>query len=124
MNKTGLYSGEEMKGKNPNATLTEEDVFMIRERAAGGMPAKKLAEFFNVGVETVRRVIRRETWAWVGGGKGKKIERDSPVISDDEQAMIASKRKLAALLTEEGSTRALAEGLLSELTGESNEPKV
>lgn len=43
--------------------LTAEIVAQIRTRYAdGGMIYRELATEYNVGVETIARVIRRESW--------------------------------------------------------------
>lgn len=48
--------------RNGNSTLTESDVRAIR---ASRESPRRLAEFYGLGVETIRRILRRESWAWL-----------------------------------------------------------
>lgn len=43
--------------------LNEEQVRAIRQGAARGDSPRELAMLYQLGLETIRRVIRRETWA-------------------------------------------------------------
>ena len=51
--------------RTANTGLTEGSVRIIRNRAAQGVPVRVLATEFDIGLETVRRIIRHDTWAWV-----------------------------------------------------------
>lgn len=47
--------------------LVAEDVVRIREIAARrGQTVREIANWYGVGVETVRRIIRRDTWTHLG----------------------------------------------------------
>ena len=48
-----------------NVKLDEETVRAIRRAKEQGMSAKTIAQQLNVGLETIRRVLRGDTWAWV-----------------------------------------------------------
>lgn len=48
--------------RNGNAVLGEEDVRRIR--ASSDSP-QTLAMVYGLGVETIRRIRRRETWSWL-----------------------------------------------------------
>ena len=48
-----------------HSTLTERDVARIRKRGAAGDKPRLIAIDYNVSTETVRRILRRETWAHV-----------------------------------------------------------
>lgn len=48
--------------RNGNSTLTESDVRAIR---ASRESPRHLAAFYGLGVETIRRILRRESWAWL-----------------------------------------------------------
>lgn len=47
-----------------NAKITEESVRALRRLADTHTP-KELARIYGLGLETVRRILRRDTWAWV-----------------------------------------------------------
>jgi len=53
------------KGRSARAELTEAAVRGIRSKAALGASVRQLAEEYDVGFETVRRILRWETWRWV-----------------------------------------------------------
>lgn len=46
--------------------LTPGDVIRIREMVSVGMSMRKIAKIFKVSRETIRRIVRRETWRDVG----------------------------------------------------------
>lgn len=50
--------------RNPSSKLTEKDVFEIRN-LRGTKSVTQIAELFNVGRETIRRIINRERWAHI-----------------------------------------------------------
>lgn len=82
--------------------LTEMEVLRIRELHERKMSARELADFFDVSVETVRRVLRGETWRHV-----KVVERVP------EETIAASVGKVLAVLEgeckEENGPRIAAE---------------
>lgn len=45
--------------------LTEQDVLAIRTLSAEGLGAKRIAKGYGVAWETIRAIIRRDTWAWL-----------------------------------------------------------
>lgn len=51
-----------------NAKLTLEDYDLLVEQSLGGMKTKELSEFWGIGVEQVRRILRGE----VGVGRQRK----------------------------------------------------
>ena len=87
----------------PNARFTAAEVLAIREdfevwKAAGGRQATyayRMADKYKVGVETIRKMLRGETFRHVGGAK-------SPVDVAEEAAeaalLEASRRRLEAAL--------------------------
>lgn len=50
----------------PSAILDEEKVIQMRALAAQGIKPRDLAQRFQLSVESVRRVLRGDTWSWVG----------------------------------------------------------
>jgi hypothetical protein len=51
--------------KKPNAKLSGEDVGKIWVAARRGERARDIAYFFKVSTETVRRILRGDTWTQV-----------------------------------------------------------
>ena len=50
-------------GENSNfAKLTCSDVLVIRKKLADGFSTKDIAQEFNVSVDNIRRINRRDTW--------------------------------------------------------------
>lgn len=47
---------------SPSAKLREKDVIKIRERFSNGCTTKALSTDFNVSVDNIRRIVRRDTW--------------------------------------------------------------
>lgn len=59
--------GYSIKGRATNAKLGEADVRrMRREHSLGLKTPRQLAQEFGLAAETVRKVLRWETFAWVG----------------------------------------------------------
>lgn len=54
------------KTRTANASLSEDEVRTIRRLGSSGeKTVREMAEFYQVGRETIRRIIRRETWDWI-----------------------------------------------------------
>jgi len=51
--------------RRANAQLTDGQVRTIRRLHRQGHPAKDLAKVYQVGTETIRRILRRETWSYL-----------------------------------------------------------
>ena len=59
----GIWNGK----RSARTSLTDADVRAIRASAASGaLNARELGELYGVGAETVRRILRRETWMHLG----------------------------------------------------------
>jgi hypothetical protein len=58
------------KSKATNTSLSEDQVARIKHRLYRGTPARNLAEEYGVGVETIRRIGRGDTWGWVPPSDG------------------------------------------------------
>ena len=59
------FEPKSVGSKNPNATLTEEDVVRIRSRRDGGEEIKQIARDYRMGILAIYRVASRETWSHV-----------------------------------------------------------
>lgn len=90
--------------KLANAQLTEREVRLIRAALARGAKPKALAELYGTGVETIRRIGRRETWAWVTDEfRPEEAEATAelalpPKTEETEAAAAASLARLQELL--------------------------
>jgi len=105
------------KGKNQsrtgNAALTETDVRQIR-RQADTTSTRDLAEIYCVGMETIRKIVRRDSWKWVT----EEIEFDAPIapLTDVERAAAdASAARVLKMLDQPTEATGLAK--LQELAG-------
>ena len=55
-----------LKTRKANASLSEDEVRLIRRLGdSGEQTPRELAAFFSVGLETIRRILRRDTWSWL-----------------------------------------------------------
>ena len=93
------FANGKVKSRTGNAQLNESDVRMIR-RLAGTQSVRELAEIYCVGMETVRKVIRRDSWKWLA----EEIDFDAPASppTDAERlAADASFQRLQKLLARE-----------------------
>mgnify|MGYP001583013423 CR=1 FL=1 len=80
------------------AILNEDAVRDIRLRAAQGQAPRNIALHYDMAAETVRRVIRRETWAWVQDEGKMEATLTQPTSPIEQAAITASQARLAALL--------------------------
>lgn len=64
--------------REANARLTRGDVVKVRELSREGHSARAIAQAYGVGIETIRRVLRGDTWAWLieGTGTSEALERE------------------------------------------------
>lgn len=60
MTQTGRY-----KQRTGNALLTANEVRVIKRKLLDGVSPRQLAETYNVGLETVRRISRGDSWNWL-----------------------------------------------------------
>ena len=51
--------------REANARLTRGDVIKIRQLTREGHSPREISQMYNVGLETIRRVLRGDTWAWL-----------------------------------------------------------
>jgi hypothetical protein len=51
--------------KNGRALLTQQDVMRIRQLAADGKHAISIWQEFNVSLNTIRKIIRRDLWSHI-----------------------------------------------------------
>lgn len=94
------------------ASLTDEEVRRVRVQLADGdKTVRELADWHGVGHETIRKIGRRETYAWVTDvevtrDEMKEAERAALRLSGEEKARLeASARRVFEMqekLKEEG----------------------
>jgi hypothetical protein len=100
---------------SPRASVTEADVRRIRGLARQGMNARAIAQsLWEAGgpclaTETVRRIVRRDTWAWLDETVPTKAE------APDTGGSLA---RLAKELQESADEVSLADALVKEMKGE------
>lgn len=111
-----------MSERSPNSKFSDADILAIRG-LEGKVRARTAADLYDVGVETIRKIWRRETFRHVGKEADSKIldqgRRDLSSPLDQEppdEAALASARRLSALLAEESGKD--ANNLLKEIGGE------
>lgn len=54
-----------------SSILSEGDVIKIKQRLASGEPTRTIARSYQVGTETIRRISRGDTWAWLTPEQGE-----------------------------------------------------
>lgn len=80
------------------ASLTEARVRAIRKQLAEGISPRFLADMYDTSVETIRRVGRRESWAWVKDDIEMPLDAmeqllSTPASPEMERAAAESERK-------------------------------
>ncbi len=89
-----MPGGYSRNGRTTNASLTEKDVRFIRSSfERGDFTARELARKYGVGTESIRRIIRWDTWTWVSEeGEGyvapKKIEFSPEEIKASQERFL------------------------------------
>ena len=68
------FARGKVNSRTGNAQLKEADVRMIRQ-LAGTQSVRELAEIYCVGMETVRKVLRRDSWKWIA----EEVDYDAPL---------------------------------------------
>lgn len=87
--------GTNRGSRNGNSDLSESEVYTIRERWDQGVEsARAIGTLFGLGAETIRRIGRRESWAWL------PEQGTAPKGAEISQAAAESEARLKALLTE------------------------
>lgn len=111
--------GYSIKGRATNAKLGEADVRrMRREHSLGLKTPRQLAQEFGLAAETVRKVLRYETFAWVGEeGPGGMPPAVLPQGDFSPEAVLArlQAQGLAPASTPLGEQISQANKLLGEL---------
>jgi len=86
---TKMREGKMLRGiaatRQSNAQLTEADVRAIRRLGYGGASASAIAENYLVGLETIRRILRRDTWKWLSDDE-TPIEDAPQAVSEETKA--------------------------------------
>lgn len=102
------------RNRAPMAKLTEHEVRLIKQQAAKGIRAAELARVYGLAAETVRRILRGETWTWVS------IE---PPRSEEQIAAEAqsSLERIQAAMQQERKMAEQADGAVEEIAGLSAE---
>jgi len=95
-----------------NAQVNEELVRTIRRFAAAGTYSiKELAKMYNLGKETVARIVRRDTWAWVEDVNLNDVLPEDITLSDAQKSdALASQERLLRNLGMIAEADALAQG--------------
>ena len=90
------------KGRaNGNARLTEAEVLVIRRRYGEGITQGELCRIYRVSCNTIARVVRRETWAWLGDQDAAPVPVVPPATGESTDAAAASLARLQTRLQAE-----------------------
>ena len=91
--------------KATNATLTVQQVAVIKLRLQQGMSARVIATAHDVGLETIRRIARGETWRNVEADPGaytveEQMDRElgTNFVPRQDQAALEMAQRIAAKL--------------------------
>ena len=88
------YGDSLNRQRKSNTGLIEAEVRHIRKLLVEGMSPREIAQAYNVGLETIRRIDRRDTWAWLDQEVPPKLPSTSP---EADQAAQDSLTRLLAL---------------------------
>lgn len=97
--------------------LTREQVLLIKQGLAKGQPRRLLAELFGVGIETISRIDRGDTWGWLKTDEDL-YNRITVVTEKDEQESAESLGKLMKMMEEKKKAEAVGDRLVEELETE------
>jgi hypothetical protein len=95
-----------LKEKTGNSTLTENDVRAIR-RNAGKSTTRQLAEAYGIGIETVRKIIRRDTWQWIP---------DEPGEDEMDRRARESEAKMVKMMELQAASMEMADRAVKDLS--------
>lgn len=98
-----------MRQRTGAAILTEEDVLRIRAAADRSGNLRDLAAFYGVALGTIKKIVRRESWAWVG----EESLTNNPVIGNS-----APMPPMSPELEAQFNRDLAASGLLERFKGE------
>ena len=91
------------KGRMFNSKLEEEDVRAIRVGVASGEPMRLVASRFGVALDTVRKIVRRDTFAWVADDEQQmQYAQANPYQKEVQDEIAASLERLQRKLAEKG----------------------
>lgn len=93
------FANGKVASRTGNAQLQESDVRAIR-RLGKTQSVRQLAEIYCVGMETIRKVLRRDSWKWVT----EEINFDAPSVpltATDRMAADASYARIQKMLLKE-----------------------
>lgn len=90
-----------------NSGFTEVQVQRIRELARNGSSVKELAQAYLCGLETIRRLLRRETFAWVSDDLA--VAAAVPLTQKETAEADAILARIQASLAPAGQSRLQAE---------------
>lgn len=94
-----MFKSDKTRGtRNASAQLTEAQVQVIRRRYAAGATQGSLARVYQVSLNTIGRIVRFETWTWLGDEQVVVDVDNLPPVSGEEIA--ASLARLNAKLPE------------------------
>ena len=85
-----------MKRRRAAAVFSDEEVRQIRAALSSGQTRKELARLYGVGVETIARLARGDTYGWVDGSSQGEVGQQIPFMTEEERE--ESLRKLQELL--------------------------
>lgn len=68
------------RGNRAAARMTPTQVLEIRERYAAGESQGALARRFGLNINTVGKIVRRESWSWLAAGATPQEASDPPPV--------------------------------------------
>ena len=112
-----------MRQRTAGAVLTEQEVARIKLNIKqGGIPLREIAQAYGVALDTIRRIARGDSWAWVLAEDEQAIMPGA--TAESKQAAAESQARLMARLQAEGlpipTPPTPGEGLVSKLLDEAN----
>lgn len=121
-----LYDKRKKRSLTGANVLTEFEVARIKRNLNKGMRPGEIAHAYLVGVETIRRIARGETWDWVK----PETEVDETVFKDAPMTVdaAASLARLQGMLKQEGVEIQVVEptgnpDILTKMLAQANELK-
>lgn len=86
-----------MNRRVTNTNFTEADVARIKRNLSLGFSTRELAQANGCAIETIRKIARGDTWAWVEAERGEAPAKAPPPTPD---VIAESQARLQRLLSE------------------------
>ena len=110
-----------MRQRTAGAILTEHEVARIKLNIKQGLPLREMAQAYGVALDTIRRIARGDSWAWVlAEDENELVPAETP---ESAQAAADSQARFMAKMAAEGLVPTAGEAVVNRLLTEASNLK-